>query len=75
MTANATIITAEKKDILVVPARAIVEKNGQGKIVRVLENDQVKEINVITGIYGDEGLVEILSGLKEGQEIITYIKE
>jgi len=69
------LLLTEKKDILVVPARAIVEKNGQGKIVRVLENDQVKEINVITGIYGDEGLVEILSGLKEGQEIITYIKE
>jgi len=75
MTANATIITAEKENILVVPARAIVEKNGQGKVVRILENEKIKEINVKTGIYGDEGLVEIISGLEEGQEIIAYIKE
>ncbi len=75
MTANAIIITAEKQDILVIPARAIVEKNGQGKIVRILENEKIKEINITTGIYGDEGLVEILSGLSAGQEIITYIKK
>jgi len=57
------------------PFGRIVEKNGQGKIIRVLENEQIKEIKIETGIYGDEGLVEIISGLEEGQEIITYIKE
>lgn len=75
MTANAIIITEEKENILVVPSRAIIEKNDQGKIVRVLENNEIKEINVKTGIYGDEGMVEILEGLNEGQEVITYIKE
>jgi multidrug efflux pump subunit AcrA (membrane-fusion protein) len=74
MTANAIITTSEKKDILVVPSRAIIEKNGDGKFVRILEEKEVKEISIKTGLYGDDGLVEITSGLEEGQEIITYIK-
>lgn len=80
MTANVTITTDEKPNVLAIPSRAIIEKNSQGKVVRIkvvriLENDKLKEINVKTGIYGDEGIVEILEGLSEGQEVITYIKE
>lgn len=74
MTANAIITTAEKKNILVIPSRAIIEKNGEGKFVRILEKKEIKEIPIKTGLYGDDGLVEIISGLEEGQEIITYIK-
>jgi len=58
---------------LQVPARAIIEKEGQ-KIVRVLENQKIREAVVSTGLRGDEGLIEILSGLHEGEEIITFIK-
>ena len=75
MTANAVITTAEKENILLVPSRAIIEKNGDGKFVRILKNKEVKEIPIKTGLYGDAGLVEITSGLREGQEIITYIEE
>ncbi len=71
MTANVIITTKDKANVLVIPSRAIVEKNGDGKFVKILENKQVKEISVKTGIYGDDGMVEILSGLSEGQEIIT----
>jgi HlyD family secretion protein len=74
MTANAIITTSEKENVLVIPSRAIIEKNGDGEFVRILEENQVKEIAVKTGLYGDNGLVEILSGLEENQEIITYIK-
>jgi len=75
MTANATITTAEKENALVIPSRAIIEKNGNGKFVRILEQKKVREIPIKTGLYGDNGLVEIISGLEENQEIITYIKE
>jgi RND family efflux transporter MFP subunit len=74
MTANAIITTSEKENVLVIPSRAIIEKNGDGKFVRIMEEKKVKEIPVKTGLYGDDGLVEIISGLEEGQEIITYIK-
>ncbi len=74
MTANAIITTSQEENVLVIPSRAIIEKNGQGKFVRILEENKVREIPIKTGLYGDDGLVEIVSGLEENQEIITYIK-
>ena len=74
MTANAIITTSQEENVLVIPSRAIIEKNGRGKFVRILEENKVREIPIKTGLYGDDGLVEIVSGLEENQEIITYIK-
>lgn len=75
MTANATITTAKKKDVLFVPSRAILEKNGSGKYVRILDNNEMIEKKVEVGLRGDDGVTEILSGLNEGEEVVTQIKE
>lgn len=76
MTANMTIKVAEKKNVLVIPRSAIVNKNGE-HIVRVINDPKKKtydEVKVQTGLEADGGLTEIISGLSEGQEIVTYIK-
>lgn len=73
MTANIIITTDKRDNVLQVPARAIIENNGQ-KIVRVLVNEKIREAVVTTGLRGDEGLIEIISGLNEGEEIVTFIK-
>lgn len=74
MTANLEITTASKNNTLVIPYRAIIEKNGSGKFVRILdEKGDVKEISIETGLYGDDGMIEIISGLENEQEIVTYI--
>jgi len=75
MTANANITTAKKDNVLIVPSRAIIEKNGSGKFARVLVLEQVKEAPVTIGLRGDNGLVEILSGLNENDIVITYIQQ
>ncbi|MFH1822828.1 MAG: efflux RND transporter periplasmic adaptor subunit [Patescibacteria group bacterium] len=75
MTANITITTAQKSGIIFIPGRAIIEKNGGDKYVRLLTKGEVKETPVKIGIRGDEGVVEILSGLKEGDEVVTSVKE
>lgn len=75
MTANAVITTAQKADVLIMPSRAVIEKNGSGKIVRLLVNGQVSEVPVELGLRGDEGMVEVLSGAKEGDEVVTFVKE
>ncbi len=76
-TANLTIISQFKANVLSVPERAVLEKNGQ-KVVRVVTDTKSKayaERLVTTGIKGDGGMIEITSGLEKDQEIITDIKE
>lgn len=75
MTANATIITAKKNNILTIPSRAIIEKNNGEKIIKKLSNEVVKEIPIKIGLRGDGGMIEVLSGVNEGDMIITFIKE
>jgi len=72
MTANVTITTDKKENVIAVPQRAIITKNGK-KIVRVLKRGEIEEVEVETGLKGDAN-TEIISGLKEGDEVITFIK-
>jgi HlyD family secretion protein len=77
MTANMIILVGQKDSALAVPQRAILNKDNGQKAVRVIDNPQKKtyhEVTVITGMEADGGLVEITSGLNEGQEIVTLIK-
>lgn len=73
MTANVEIETAKRDNVLQVLGRAIINEDDKN-IVRVLENEEVVEKEVAIGLRGDSGLVEIISGLKEGEEIITFIR-
>ena len=69
-------MVAEKKAVLAVPSSAIVNKNSK-KYAKVIDDIKTKtyhEVEVTTGLEADGGLSEILSGLSEGQEIVTYIK-
>lgn len=75
MTANVDIITNFKKDVLVLPSRTVLLRNGGDRYVRVLDGKDVKEIPVKVGISGDQAMIEIISeDLKEGDVIITAIK-
>ena len=73
MTADLDITTAVKENVLIVPQRAVLKKNGD-KIVRVLENDVLTEKNVLTGLRGENGEIEIVSGLNEGETIVLSVK-
>jgi RND family efflux transporter MFP subunit len=76
MTANMTILVAKKDNALAVPSTAIINKNNN-QYVRVIDNSKNKtyhEVQVKTGLQADGGLVEIISGLNDGQEIVTYMK-
>ncbi len=78
MTANLTILTGEKPGVLAIPTRAVLSKTEGSKVVRVITDEKTKaykEVPVTTGMEADGGLVEITSGLSEGQGIITFIKQ
>ncbi len=69
MTANVWIKTAVSADALFVPASAVQSKDGK-KIVQTLVAGQVVKKEVSVGIENDAGMIEIVSGLSEGDQII-----
>ncbi|PIT88026.1 MAG: hypothetical protein COU29_04455 [Candidatus Magasanikbacteria bacterium CG10_big_fil_rev_8_21_14_0_10_36_32] len=69
MTANITISTDKRENVLTIPFRA-TRTGEEGKIVRVLKNGEVQEVMIVLGLRGDDGRVEIVNGLDEGDEII-----
>lgn len=71
MSVTANIIITSKDDVLYVPSSAVVTQNGES-VVRKLIDGEVQYIPVETGISSDSG-VEIISGLTEGEEVITAI--
>lgn len=74
MTANIVITTDKRVNVLQVPARALTDNNGN-KTIKLLVNGIAEEVPVETGLKGDEGMIEVLSGIQSGDTVITFIKE
>jgi len=77
MTANLTIMVAKKDNTLAIPYSAIINKNKKQyvRLITDAKNKTYKEVEIKTGLQADGGLVEILSGLEDGQEVVTYLKQ
>jgi len=75
MSANLDILTGEKKGVVVVPVRAVLENPDTTKYVRILKDGQALIAKVTTGLRGDEGKIEIIAGVLEGDEVITFEKK
>ncbi|MFA6522461.1 MAG: HlyD family efflux transporter periplasmic adaptor subunit [Patescibacteria group bacterium] len=75
LSADVTIVTEEYNGVLNIPQRAVLERADKTKYVRVPEGDSYKEVDVTTGLRADGGLIEILSGLSEGETIILSTKK
>ena len=72
MTANVTVNTSQRENTLFIPLRAVRTNNI--KYVRVLKAGQAKEVPVKLGLKADDGRVEIVEGLNEGDEVIIGTK-
>ncbi|OGC46439.1 hypothetical protein A2V49_02805 [candidate division WWE3 bacterium RBG_19FT_COMBO_34_6] len=71
MSATANIIIETKDNVLYVPVSAVQDQNGQS-VVRELKDDQLVFIAVVTGISSDT-YTEIVSGVNEGDEVVTSV--
>lgn len=76
MTANIDISTEKRENAIVIPGRAVISRNGD-KIVRLLDakGKTYQEVRVVVGLRGSDGRVEILSGIKEGDKVVTFMEE
>ncbi len=80
MTADVSILTAEKDNVIVIPQRAVIDKDNK-KIIRVLEMKMEKgketkklvEVEIETGLKGSMGEIEISKGIDVGDEIVLRI--
>lgn len=78
MTANTDILTAKREGVLKIPSRAVTSRD-DGKFVRIPATGPdgiatTTEVMIQTGLRGSDGSVEVLSGLTEGQEVVTFEK-
>ncbi len=75
MTANLEILTHEIDGVLNIPYRAIVDNNGS-KSVRLVSSDgkSYSSAPVEVGLKGSNGTIELISGLKVGDNVVTYVK-
>lgn len=76
MTANMTILTAEVDNVLVLPAR-VVTTTGTTSTVQVIVDDRKEKTaprEVVLGLKGDGDMVEIQSGLTEGERVLWTSK-
>lgn len=75
MSCDTDINTFEKTGVIIIPSRA-VKKDGTQNYVDILKEGNITERkNVEIGTEGDDGLVEIKSGLKEGDNVVTFVKK
>lgn len=69
MTAQAEIVVSKAENVLFVPTSTL-KREGNKQFVNVLKDEQVEKREVKTGLR-DEQRTEILSGLEEGEMVIS----
>jgi len=72
MTANITLSTDKREGVLYVPLRAV--RTNSEKYMKVLKDGQVTDVPVTLGMRADDGKVEVLSGVNEGDVIVLGVK-
>ncbi len=71
MTANITIFTDKRENVLTIPQRVVTTKDGTKTVMIDLGNGKSEERVIKTGLRGVDGNVEVLEGLSEGERIIS----
>ena len=74
MSATIDIETARAENVVAVPFRAIIREDDR-TYVEIPEGTEAKRQEVEIGIEGDEGLIEVKTGLSEGEEVIVSRKK
>lgn len=70
MTANVSVLTDVRKDVLQIPAH-FLESEGDRVFVKVLHNGEIEKVFVQTGLHGIDDSTEIITGLKEGDTLVV----
>jgi multidrug resistance efflux pump len=70
-TGTVTIVIGEKQNVPVLPAN-VLETSVDGKVfVQVQSGDAVIRREIVTGLKGDDGTVEVVAGLALGEKVVV----
>lgn len=75
MTANIDILTASRENVIALPQRLIIAKDGQKFVLIDLGNGKQEERKIETGLRGSDGNIEITSGLEAGEKVIISVTQ
>jgi RND family efflux transporter MFP subunit len=70
MYANTTLELQRRDNVLTIPAQAVLHNGNQASVLVVDRQNQVQPRNVVVGLQGSM-LVEVKSGLNEGERVIA----
>lgn len=74
MSADADINTFQKENVVMIAQRAVKDDSGQ-KYVEILQGEKKEQkaerVNVKTGMKGDDGMIEVVSGLSGGEDVVV----
>ena len=73
-TANVEIVAAERKNALAVPVSSVIKRGGQNFVLTEDSGQGLKEKEVKIGIEEESGMAEILSGINEGERVVSFSK-
>lgn len=72
MSVNIDVATAEKNDVVMIPMRAIKTEENKKYVDVLLADNTTKKVYIETGLQGDEGMIEVKSGLNGGEKVVTF---
>ncbi|NTV55160.1 MAG: efflux RND transporter periplasmic adaptor subunit [Candidatus Moranbacteria bacterium] len=71
MSATIDAITAKSENVLAVPFRAVTREGSKAFVDVSLDGISSKRREVVLGLEGDEGMIEVKSGLSESDYVVT----
>ncbi|NTW75693.1 MAG: efflux RND transporter periplasmic adaptor subunit [Candidatus Moranbacteria bacterium] len=71
MSATIDAVTAEAENVLSVPYRAIIREGGRVFVDVSGNGISIEHREVILGLEGDDGMIEVKSGLSEGESVVV----
>ncbi len=74
LTADITIVSARRNNVLIVP-EYVVERHDGVSYVLVRREEGTSLEPVALGLKGDDGAIEVLSGLREGDAVVVPLGE
>lgn len=75
MSSDVDIHTEEKENVVVIPRRAIRTENDKKYVDILIGENEIKTVEVETGLRGDDGEMEVISGVNTGDKVVVFVND